>query len=602
MNIGRILKFLVSGIVIGAVLFFAGFGLINMMNKPSDVPAVAETQPQVETSSVTPPTIEVSSTQDANSVTPLTTTGSTTSTQQGTGNSPIKIKPLTNDDGDVAIEGGSQEIEMVQFGTLTLSTVNSINGEATNSNFLIENSQNVAIALVKDTATSTLSLPVGDYKITVSNTNQKIVRFLGVKADKNGAEVFEMDVPVLTGEAPNTEVPSAQIPEVAAAATNTEASTTPVVAKAPEASNETSTDNDSSEEDTNPVASTDSNETEAQATRAFGGLRLSALTKQGKRPTIVSFTISRLNGELLQSIENVKTQQFTLPAGQYKVTAKTANSSTVKQVEVLATKGVHEIFLISGQPEATQQTSSTTAPQTPAAAVTNQVAPPPPVAPSTARAPESTEPGKLELFAQNVANNSAVKSNFYVQMPNGTMVASKTYVDSIGYKLAAGQYKVIVRATGFKDKSVSLNVRPGQTRREVFKLESVNQPAPAPATAPTRAPTPAPAANSQNATQNYGGLTVNVVKASDRSALTANIVITQRDGTPLKQAFGVASASFDLPPREFVIRVTYDGFTTNHQVNIVKGKLAIKTISIDTTRMSRQERRRIRRERQERSQ
>ena len=285
--------------------------------------------------------------------------------------------------------------------------------------------------------------------------------------------------------------------------------------------------------------------------------------------------------------ENVKTQQLTLPAGQYKVTAKTASSTTVKQVEVMATKGVHEIFLIAGQPETVQQTSSQ-ASQAPAVSPESNTARPiSPAAPTTA---ESNEPGKLELFAQNVNGNSPIKSNFYVQMPNGTMVASKTYVDSIGYKLAAGPYKVIVRATGFKDKSVTLNVRPGQTRREVFKLESVNQ-AVAPVAAPTRSSTPA-----------FGGLTVNVVNATDRSALTANIVITQRDGTPLKQAFGVASASFDLPPREFVIRVTYDGFTTNHQVNIVKGKLAIKTISIDTTRMARQERRRLRRERQERSQ
>jgi hypothetical protein len=602
MNIGRIIKFLVSGIVIGAVLFFAGFGLINMMNKPSEVPAVVENQTSVRVPSVTPPTIEVSSTQGANSVTSVTTsTDSITSNQQGTGNSPIKIKPLTNDDGDVAIEGGESDLEMVQFGTLTLSTVNSINGEATNSNFLIENSQNVAIALVKDTATSTLSLPVGDYKITVSNTNQKIVRFLGVKADKNGAEVFEMDVPVLTGEAPNTDTPSVQTPETTTpSSNNTDATSTTTVAETSETQNEASTDNTAPEVDSNPVVATASNETEAQETRSFGGLRLSALTKQGKRPTVVSFTISRLNGQLLQNIQNVKTQQLTLPAGQYKITAKSANSTTVKQVEVLATKGVHEIFLIPNQPETTQQTSSPQTTQQPAqaasSAVTNSTTAVP--VPSAERAPEGKEPGKLELFAQNVNNNSAVKSNFYVQMPNGTMVASKVYVDSIGYKLAAGQYKVIVRATGFKDKSVMLNVRPGQTRREVFKLDSVNQPVDAPRVAPASATPQQP----QNTTAAYGGLTVNVVKASDRSALTANIVITQRDGTPLKQAFGVASASFDLPPREFIIRVTYDGFTTNHQVNIVKGKLAIKTISIDTTRMSRQERRRLRRERQERSQ
>lgn len=575
MNIGRILKFLIAGIVIGAVLFFAGFGVINMLNKPSDAPVIAENQ--TEATPITPPTIEVDSNQNKSSaITDSASTSIITSAQQGTDNSPIKIKPLTSDSGDVSIETGEQNIEQVQFGTLTLSTINSTNGEPTNSNFLIENSQNIAIALVKDTATSTLSLPVGDYKITVSNASQKVVRFLGVKAEKNGAEVFEMDVPVLTGEDTNAEVVTAQSSDVTPAAETAEADI-----KEPLTTETTTEESTSSEESTNP------NETAEQGTPALGGLRLSALTKQGKRPTIVSFTIHRLNGELLQNIENVKTQQLTLPAGQYKVTAKTASSTTVKQVEVMATKGVHEIFLIAGQPETVQQTSSQ-ASQAPAVSPESNTARPiSPAAPTTA---ESNEPGKLELFAQNVNGNSPIKSNFYVQMPNGTMVASKTYVDSIGYKLAAGPYKVIVRATGFKDKSVTLNVRPGQTRREVFKLESVNQ-AVAPVAAPTRSSTPA-----------FGGLTVNVVNAIDRSALTANIVITQRDGTPLKQAFGVASASFDLPPREFVIRVTYDGFTTNHQVNIVKGKLAIKTISIDTTRMARQERRRLRRERQERSQ
>ena len=563
MNIGRILKFLISGIVIGAVLFFAGFGLINMMNKPSDVPAVVQTPSQVETSSVTPPTISVSS------------------SQQGSSSSPIKIKPLNDLEGDVALETTEQNSPMVQFGTLTLSTVNSINGEPTNSDFLIENAQNVAIALVKDTASSTLSLPVGDYKITVSNTNQKIVRFLGVKADKNGAEQFEMDVPVLTGEASNAETPSTQNPDsVAPVEDNPQSNDTTTLAETSGTQNEPSPNEGSSEDINSTAVAADGSSAEEEAAKALGGLRLSALTKQGKRPTVVSFTISRLNGEVLQSIENVKTMQLSLPAGQYKVTAKSTSSTTVKQVEVLATKGGHEIFLVPNQPEATQQAPSSQAAQSPSAPAATTSAATSPQATSTGGVTESTEPGRLELFAQNVSNNSALKSNFYVQMPNGTMVASKTYVDSIGYKLAAGQYKVIVRATGFNDKSVMLNVRPGQTRREVFKLESVNQAPAAPRVNPT-----SPRSAAQNATSPaYGGLTVNVVKASDRSPLTANIVITQRDGTPLKQAFGTASASFDLPPREFVIRVTYDGFTTNHQVNIVRGKLAIKTITIDTTR------------------
>lgn len=597
MNIGRILKFLISGIVIGAVLFFAGFGVINLLDKPPEVPVVEETRAPVEVDPVTPPTIEISSNQNSSASAP----------QQGTGNSPIKIKPLSSDNTDVSVENNEQLIQKMEFGTLILSTVNSVNGEATNSDFLIENSQNVAIALVKDTATSTLSLPVGDYKITVSNAGQKVIRFLGVKADTNGAEVFEMNVPVLTGEVPNTDSTVSTSPTVEDSAIPTEESNAETTAEvnAPE-TNEASEAPDvviASEGNPAPAVVAASTDNTSQASNALGGLRLSALTKSGKRPTFVSFIIQRLSGELIDTIQNVKTQQLSLPAGKYKITAQTANSSTVKEIEVLSTKGIHEIFLIPADSSLTQQSSPQAAPVTsPQASValpptTTSVATPSSEAatPSTNNtAPQvndSNKSGKLELFAQNGSNNSPVRSNFYVQMPNGTMVASKVYVDSIGYRLPEGPYKVIVRATGFKDKSVSLNVRSGQTRRETFKLESVNAPPPVPNNS-----------SQQNATPNYGGLTVNIVSAVDRSALPANIVITQRDGTPLKQAIGVASASFDLPAREFVIRVTHDGFTTNHQVNIVKGKLAIKTISIDTTRLSRQERRRLRRERQDRSQ
>ena len=96
MNIGRILKFLIAGIVIGAVLFFAGFGVINMLNKPSDAPVIAENQ--TEATPITPPTIEVDSNQNKSSaITDSASTSIITSAQQGTDNSPIKIKPLTSD-------------------------------------------------------------------------------------------------------------------------------------------------------------------------------------------------------------------------------------------------------------------------------------------------------------------------------------------------------------------------------------------------------------------------------------------------------------------------------------------------------------------------
>ena len=558
MDIGRILKFLIAGIVAGAILFFAGFGVINLLNKSPDAPVVVQTEPEAIAPVVNPPIIEISSDQTDVAVVQSSSEKNSQTTQQGTSDSPIKIKPLNTDGSDSLADAIDETTPDVSFGTLTLSTINSVNGAATNASFLIENTQNVAIALVKDTSTSTLSLPAGDYKITVSQGEQKVVRFLGVKSDKNGSEVFELDVPILSGEVLASEPPQ----EVA---TTTTTNTT-----------ESSESAVTSENFTQLEVPDDTSSTNNSVSTQVGGLRLSALTQQDNRPLAVSFTIQRANGETLETIQNVKTHQLSLPAGNYTVIANTDKSTTTKQVEVLATQGIHAIFLLPDQSSANNQ-------QTAPAVAANPSQTNTPVSPSITSAPsvsasaqnnDTQQAGKLELFAQMASNNSPIKSNFYVQMPNGTMVTSKTYVDSIGYKLPVGQYKVIVRATGFKNKSIMLTVRAGKTRREIFKLEALNQ-----------APTPAV---TQNTTSAFGGLTVNVVAASDRSALPADIVIMQRDGTPLKQVYGVASASFDLPPREFFIRVTYAGLTTNHQVNIVKGKLAIKTISIDTIIMPRQ--------------
>jgi len=626
MNISKVLKFLVAGIVIGAVLFFAGFGVMNLFKKDPAPAVVSQAQPTPEVIPVTPPTIQVTTSQP---VSENQRTVQVITQGQATSNSPIKIKPLDNSGEETTTEG--EPTQAVSFGTLTLSTINTSNSEPVNADFLIENSDSVAIALVKDTSTTTLSLPVGDYKITVNQGLQKVVRFLGVKDGRNGSEIFELDVAVLTDEAPSPTIVGGDT-AIVISAPSTDVATTvqensqtnPDQAQASPDTTEPSSDDtvsvnvvgdsadsssESSSTNTAQSSTSDNMNTNAESANAVGGLRLSALTKQGKRPTTVSFYIQRLNGQNVENFKNVKTQQLTLPAGKYKVTAKTNRATLTKQVEVLATKGVHEIFMISDKMEDSQQASQTapTDPIQPNSTASSTAAS---ASSSTATNASNKKPGKLELFAQKANNNSPLKSNFYVQMPNGKMVASKVYVDSIGYKLPAGKYKVIVRATGYKNKTIMLNVRAGQTRREVFKLDATNQGSsnsrntttPTPAASQQSASTIAQPVRVQNQTSAaYGGLTVNILDNND-AALVANIVITKRDGTLVKQANGVASASFDLPQNEFLIRVTYDGMTTNHQVNIVKDKLAIKTISFDTSRMSRQERRRQRRERRERSQ
>ena len=80
---------------------------------------------------------------------------------------------------------------------------------------------------------------------------------------------------------------------------------------------------------------------------ATGVMRLSALTKRGKRPVSVSFSIKQRDGGYTNAVANVNTRQFSLPVGQYRVTAKIGRTTETKDLTLTATQGIHHIFLMS---------------------------------------------------------------------------------------------------------------------------------------------------------------------------------------------------------------------------------------------------------------
>ena len=617
----KILKYLISGVVVGAVLFFAGFGIMNMMEESqvevtrtttavAPVPAPVQTEITTPTVEIIPPAIEVNSTnQEAQT--------QTAQNGEGTSSSPIKIKPLgSTEETEAAAE---QVNKPLAFGTLTLSTVNSVNGQATSADFLIENSEGAAIALVKNTESSTLSLPAGNYKISVSQGAAKLVRFLGVKEGQNGSEVFELDVPVLAEETPAVSpstpavvvaTPVVPAPAQAPAAVTPQQTTPAQTAETPAEATQQQVDAAELASDDPKADGVDKPAKEASdevtvtsqasgSTAALGGLRVSALTKVGNRPTNASFYIQKLNGENIENVKGVSTQQFNLPAGKYRITARKGTARVVTEVTVVANRGSHEIFHIPEVPASTSASTATTATtsspvrQTAPAVVAAPVAVATPATPAAKPDTKGEKMGKLELFSQAASNNKAIKSNFYVQTTAGKLVTNKTYVDSIGYKLPAGKYKVTVRASGYEDKTVQLIVRDGQVRREVFKMTTKRAaPAPIPVIpAPvTQAPaaaapiqqqaTPAvrPAQNQAQAARR-GGLQVNIVSAETGQGLIADISVHRPNGTRIRRKNKSSTARFDLPPREFVIRINYGGLVTNQKVKIRTGKLAIKTIT-----------------------
>ncbi len=80
--------------------------------------------------------------------------------------------------------------------------------------------------------------------------------------------------------------------------------------------------------------------------QATGVMRLSALTKQGKRPISVDFSIKQRDGHYRNNVSNVNTRQFSLPVGKYRVSAKTGRMIETKDLTITATQGIHHIFLM----------------------------------------------------------------------------------------------------------------------------------------------------------------------------------------------------------------------------------------------------------------
>ncbi|MCK5810887.1 MAG: hypothetical protein KAH00_07335 [Cocleimonas sp.] len=77
-----------------------------------------------------------------------------------------------------------------------------------------------------------------------------------------------------------------------------------------------------------------------------GVMRLSALTKEGKRPIPVNLSIKQRDGHYAVSASNTTSRQFSLPVGNYRVSAQTGQVTETKDLSLNPRQGIHHIFLM----------------------------------------------------------------------------------------------------------------------------------------------------------------------------------------------------------------------------------------------------------------
>lgn len=77
-----------------------------------------------------------------------------------------------------------------------------------------------------------------------------------------------------------------------------------------------------------------------------GSLRLSALKKHGNHPVKANFYIQKSNGDDVRSVLGVRSQQFVIPAGQYKVIVRVGTISRSDMISLGVNQGIHHVFKV----------------------------------------------------------------------------------------------------------------------------------------------------------------------------------------------------------------------------------------------------------------
>ncbi|HIO91887.1 MAG TPA: hypothetical protein EYG68_03475 [Leucothrix mucor] len=95
-------------------------------------------------------------------------------------------------------------------------------------------------------------------------------------------------------------------------------------------------------------SSSGSSSSSSVSNAATGVLRLSALKMPQQSPVRANFSLQNLgSGGGTYRANNVKTEQFRLPVGRYKVTAKIGNVSASETINLTAAGGIHHIFRLA---------------------------------------------------------------------------------------------------------------------------------------------------------------------------------------------------------------------------------------------------------------
>lgn len=275
----------------------------------------------------------------------------------------------------------------------------------------------------------------------------------------------------------------------------------------------------------------------------YGGLQLTISDPAAPGTQVKGqFVIRDAQDQVVASIKDADTASFDLTPGIYEVTVIAKGKKSARMVKIATGEFVTENFTLPSptpvEPTRTTQQANQEAAQ---------------------QAPANT--GRLSVVVQAAITKAPLKSNIYVQLPNGQHIAKKNYSEAAEFILRPGNYRVTVKAQGKVDIVRNIGIQENGTVQQVFVMESPASQAPV---------KPAPPAEG----------TLAMAFRAPNGQNKGRFVIRDASGERVKRMRGVSNAEVKLKPGRYEVIAVYQGARLSKPVNVAQGKASNVTFDI----------------------
>lgn len=577
---------LIKGLIMGMVLILAIIGGMTIFEKEdtdSSTQQTATNTADSNTTDVKAPEINIASQTPLEPTKPDTAEESTEKEAEDNSETSDTFKPMLEGEKTAEVikaeSDAEKKPEPMKYGLLKLSTINPDNKENLKANYVVFDSNNIKVAASNNSDSTSYRLPVGSYKVITtlvkptdgSTRNSKPVQStqtITVTADNTSDEVFELEPPLTIGvlqvsakNAKNKQSMKANFivqkenGETVASRQNVTRSLFKLKAGSYKVTVRNGNNSDFRTVVVEPGEST--NEVfNLQESFLQGKVLVRIFDTRSSKPVRADIVISTRNGQTIQALKSVSQTEIALAEGNYKIRVTGPNGQSNKNITVVAGRSISEIFRFDAPPE-NQETSTTNNTNNEIEQEFEQ---------EITKQQNDSSLGKIKLFARNATDQKPLKSNFYVQTPNGKHLNKKIYSDTAEFSLEPGTYRITVRSKNRSNIVRTLQVIANQSISEVFSMQknsssTANKKQSNTKQTPTLAP-PKPAKAIPN-----GFLNVSM-----RPAKKTHFIIANRKGKKIVELTSVPSGSFKLDAGVYIVTAIYNNQRRKQTIQIHRGK------------------------------